>query len=161
MKCGFGNFQRKVATLYAIRKSAMLQGCRKTLYIHSCNLASLKSRDLLWQNPNEWRDDTSDHTQFIIIILQIILKAYEEYEKCVMFLEKNTPAKEIVRQAFGSSALKRGDVMRLCPTLSRASVENSLRQLVEDGYLLRNGDGRNTNYTRSQYSYFSYPIIQE
>ena len=133
-------------------------------YISLENEIAKRRRDffhLLWQDPNEWRDNTSDHTQFIIIILQIILKAYEEYEKCVMFLKKNTPAKEIVRQAFGSSALKRGDVMRLCPTLSRASVENSLRQLVEDGYLLRNGDGRNTNYTRSQYSYFSYPIIQE
>ena len=112
----------------------------------------------LWQNPNEWRDNTSDHIPFIIILLRIIKRAYEEFEKCVSLLDKKKPAKEIVRQAFGADILKRGDVMRLCPTLSRASVENSLRQLVEEGYLRRGGDGRNTHYERSQISYFIYPI---
>ena len=109
----------------------------------------------LWQNPNEWRDSISDHTSFIKLLLRIILEAYEEFEKCVSLLDNKLTAKEIVRQAFGSGTLQRGDVLRLCPTLSRASVENSLRQLVEDGYLNRIGDGRSTYYMRSQLSYFA------
>ena len=124
-------------------------------------IAKIKSDffQALWQYPNEWMDNTSNHIPFIIILLRIILKAYEEFEKCVILLDEKKSAKEIVRQAFGGNILKRGDVMRLCPTLSRASVENSLKQLVEEGYLCRGGNGRNTYYTRSQSSYFVHSII--
>lgn len=40
-------------------------------------------------------------------------------------------------------------VMELCPTISKASVENPIKQLVEQGLLLKHGNGRSTFYTRS------------
>ena len=43
----------------------------------------------------------------------------------------------------------KSEVMELCPTLSKASIENAIRQLVEQGLLVRHGTGRSTFYTRS------------
>ena len=41
------------------------------------------------------------------------------------------------------------DIMELCPTLSKASVESGIKQLVDAGQLVKQGSGRSTFYFRS------------
>ena len=43
----------------------------------------------------------------------------------------------------------KSEVMELCPTISKASVENAIKQLVDEGLIVRHGTGRSTFYTRS------------
>ena len=43
----------------------------------------------------------------------------------------------------------KSEIIELCPTLSKASVESSIKQLVEKGLLRKHGTGRSTFYTRS------------
>lgn len=41
------------------------------------------------------------------------------------------------------------ELMNICPTLSRSSVESSLRELISSGEIKRFGNGRATYYLRS------------
>ena len=40
--------------------------------------------------------------------------------------------------------------MELVPAIGKASVENSLKQLVKDGEIQRHGKGKSTFYTRNE-----------
>ena len=61
------------------------------------------------------------------------------------------PAIEMVHRTVYNKFGKftKSEVMELCPTISKASVENSIKQLVVHGLLLKHGSGRSTFYTRS------------
>ena len=37
----------------------------------------------------------------------------------------------------------------MCPSLSASTVERHLKKLVADGYIIKNGAGRNTFYAKS------------
>ncbi|WP_256447894.1 hypothetical protein [Intestinimonas sp. MSJ-38] len=41
------------------------------------------------------------------------------------------------------------DLIELCPTLGKTSVESSIKKLVEEGVLIKHGSGRATFYTRA------------
>ena len=41
------------------------------------------------------------------------------------------------------------DIMEMCPSLGRATIENALKKLVEDGSLIHHSGGRSTYYTRN------------
>lgn len=41
------------------------------------------------------------------------------------------------------------ELLELCPTISRTSVEGALRQLIKEGAIIRHGSGRATFYTRN------------
>ena len=43
----------------------------------------------------------------------------------------------------------KSEIMELVPSLSKASVENSLTQLMKDGVVDRHGKGKATFYTRA------------
>ena len=64
-------------------------------------------------------------------------------------VDEKLPAVETVRRAVYHKIGKftKSEVMELCPTLSKASIENAIKQLVEQGLLVRHGTGRSTFYT--------------
>lgn len=39
--------------------------------------------------------------------------------------------------------------MELVPSIGKASVENSLKKLVDEGFIKRHGKGKSTFYTRT------------
>ena len=41
------------------------------------------------------------------------------------------------------------DLMALCPTIEKSSVENAIKKLIEEGVLIKHGSGRAVYYTRS------------
>ena len=88
---------------------------------------------------------------FIKYLLQTILAAYRDFEERVALVDEKLPAIEMVRRTVYNKIGKftKSEVMELCPTISKASVENSIKQLVEQGLLLKHGRGRSTFYTRS------------
>ena len=43
----------------------------------------------------------------------------------------------------------KSDIMEMCPTLGKTSVESSIKKLVDNGELVKHGSGRSTFYTRS------------
>lgn len=98
-----------------------------------------------------WTDNEEDPTPFIKYLLQTLLAAYRDFEERVAMTYEKLPAIETVCLAVYNKIGKftKSEVMGLCPTLSKASVENAIKQLVEQGLLVRHGTGRSTFYTRS------------
>ena len=91
-----------------------------------------------------------DPVPFIKYLLSTILAAYRDFEDRFALVEAKRSALETVRLAAQNKIgrFTKQDIRELCPSLSLSSVEGSLRKLVEEGELKREGKGKNTFYFR-------------
>ncbi len=98
-----------------------------------------------------WHENKEDVAPFVKYMLRIILAAYRDFEERVELVSEKLPAKEIVRRTVYSKLgkLKKSDIVELCPSVGVKSIELALKQLVEEGVLIKNGSGRATFYVRS------------
>lgn len=98
-----------------------------------------------------WYESQEDPAPFIKYLLRTILAAYRDFEDRVDLVSEKLPAVEVVRRAVYGKIGKftKRDIMELCPTIGKTSVENSIKQLVDRGVLVKHGSGRSTYYTRS------------
>lgn len=95
-------------------------------------------------------EGTEDVVPFIKYILGTILSAYRDFEERFALVETKLPAIEAVRNATKNKIgrFTKQDIRELCPSLSLSSIEGSLRKLVENGELKREGAGKSTVYLR-------------
>ena len=98
-----------------------------------------------------WHENQEDPTPFIKYLLRIILAAYRDFEERIDIVGGRQNAVAIVRRAVSGRIGKftKSELLELCPTISRTSVEGALRQLVKEGAISRHGSGRATFYTRN------------
>lgn len=107
-----------------------------------------------------WHDEKNDPVPFIKYMLGVILACYREFENRVEMLSKpdengkrlvKSSALDIVRAAVESRIGKftKTEILNICPTLSRSSVEAGLRELIALGEIERFGAGKATYYLRS------------
>lgn len=106
--------------------------------------------DALEQSQHGWQEQTDDPTPFIKYILGTIISAYRDFEERVSLVEEKQPAIEIVRSAvmLKIGRFRKTDICELCPSLSAASVERSLKALCRSGEIEMQGSGRTTVYVR-------------
>lgn len=106
--------------------------------------------DTLEQSGVGWHENQEDAEPFVKYLLGIILSAYRDFEERVDLYDLKPSALDQVKRAIDMKLGKftKSDIMELCPSISRASVENSLSRLVEEKYIERHGKGRGTFYTR-------------
>lgn len=97
-----------------------------------------------------WHEGADDPVPFIKYLLSTILAAYRDFEDRFALVETKRSALETVRLAAQNKIgrFTKQDIRELCPSLSLSSVEGSLRKLVEDRELKREGKGKNTFYFR-------------
>jgi hypothetical protein len=97
-----------------------------------------------------WHDGNEDVVPFIKYLLRIILAAYKAFDNRFSIVENKLSAVEMVRKATLQKLgrFTKQDIRELCPSLSISSIEGSLRKLVEEGELRREGVGRSTKYIR-------------
>lgn len=107
--------------------------------------------DVLEQCGNGWHENENDPAPFIKYMLGIVLAAYRDFETRISLVDDKLPAIEMVRKAVFEKIGKftKSEIMELVPSLSKASVENSLTQLMKDGVVDRHGKGKATFYTRA------------
>ena len=98
-----------------------------------------------------WHEGTDDPVPFIKYLLSTILAAYRDFEDRFALVETKRSALDTVRLAAQSKIgrFTKQDIRELCPSLSLSSVEGSLRKLVEQGELKREGKGKRTFYLRT------------
>lgn len=110
-----------------------------------------KYYDVLEQSGIGWHDGRNDSTPFIKYILGIILAAYRDFETRIDIVGKKIPAIEQVRKAINEKIGKftKSEIMEFVPAIGKASVENSLKKLCEEGFIKRHGKGKATFYTRT------------
>lgn len=97
-----------------------------------------------------WYDSENDYVPFIKYLLGIVLSCYRDFEERIILVENKAPAIIMVRNAIKTKIGKftKKEINELIPSISRASIENSLKQLLEEGHIERHGKGKATFYTR-------------
>ena len=87
---------------------------------------------------------------FIKYILRIILAAYIDFEERVDYVDEKIPTIELVRNTVDSKIgrFTKSDIMELVPSVGKATIENMLKKLVEEGYIQRHGKGKATFYVK-------------
>jgi len=145
---GNGRMSRLLTTLLLYRS-----GFYVGKYI-SLEAKIVKNKDLYYEALNRsqdgWHEGNEDVVPFIKYLLGTILAAYKDFEERFEIVEGKLPAIEMVRKAINNKIGKfnKQDIRELCPSLSVSSIEGSLRKLVEDGTLRKDGKGKNTFYVR-------------
>ena len=106
--------------------------------------------DALVRSQDGWHEGCEDAVPFIKYLLSIILAAYKDFEDRFSIIETKLPAVEMVRKATQNKIgrFTKQDIRELCPSLSISSIEGSLRKLVKEGDLKREGSGKATYYLR-------------
>ena len=106
--------------------------------------------EALQASQDGWHEENDDPVPFIKYLLGTILAAYKDFEERFSLVEEKRPALETVRLATLTKIgrFTKQDIRELCPSLSISSIEGSLRALVENGELRREGSGKNTGYVR-------------
>ena len=103
----------------------------------------------LSRSSKNWIDDNNDDTPFVKYILGTILAAYRDFESRVNLVSKKMSAFEMVENAVKNKIGKftKSDIMEMCPEIGRASVENALKKLCEEGKIEMHGGGRSSYYS--------------
>lgn len=146
---GNGRMSRLLTTLLLYRSGYMVGR-----YI-SLESKIARNKDLYYDALEEcqkgWHEGNEDLSPFIKYLLGIVLAAYREFDERIALLSEKLPAIEAVRRAaYGKiGKFTKTDLMELCPSIGRASIESALKKLVETGVLVRHGGGKSTFYTRS------------
>ena len=99
-----------------------------------------------------WHEGINDPTPFVKYILGIILAAYRDFENRVSYVDEKLPSVEQVRNAVLEKIgrFTKSEIMELVPSIGKASVENALKKLTEEGFIERHGKGKATFYTRRE-----------
>ena len=107
--------------------------------------------DALAASQNGWHNGADDPVPFIKYLLGTILAAYRDFEDRFALVEVKRSALDMVRLAtqYKIGRFTKQDIRELCPSLSISSIEGSLRKLVDNGELKREGKGKNTFYYRT------------
>lgn len=105
--------------------------------------------DALAQSGLHWQENGNNPSPFINYLLSTILAAYRDLDERITLADSTLSAYDRVRSAAQNTlgAFTKGDMMEKCPALSKASIENALTRLVQEGLLKRHGKGRATYYT--------------
>ena len=145
---GNGRMSRLLTTLLLYRN-----GFYVGKYI-SLEAKIAKTKDLYYdaraRSQDGWHEGCEDAVPFIKYLLSIILAAYKDFEDRFSIVETKLSAVEMVRKATQNKIgrFTKQDIRELCPSLSISSIEGSLRKLVKEGDLKREGSGKATYYLR-------------
>jgi Fic family protein len=146
---GNGRMSRLLTTLLLYREGYVVG---KYISIES---KIAKNKDIYYsvleQCQHGWHTNEDDPTPFIKYILQIVLSAYRDFEERVDLVGEKISAVDLVRKAVNNKIGKftKTDIMEMCPTIGKTSVESSLNKLQKNGEIVKCGSGRATFYVRS------------
>ena len=98
-----------------------------------------------------WHENENSYEPFVRYYLEIMLKAYNEFENRVEHLKyrklsKPERIKAVIDNKVGRITKK--EIMELCPDISKITVERTLTELVKAGYIAKVGAGPSTAYVR-------------
>ena len=99
----------------------------------------------------EWHNTQSDYTSFVRYYLGVVLKGYNEFQDRIEHLKYRKLSKaDRVKAVFEKKLgiVKKSDIATLCPDISETTIERTLKELLEAGYIEKIGRGRATGYVK-------------
>ena len=108
--------------------------------------------DTLQASSKDWHENKNTTLPFIKYMLQVILRAYRDFEERVLTVsEKKLTKSEQVRELFNNTLgkLSKADIKKLLPDISEAMIEKALKDLITEGFIKKIGNARNTAYVKA------------
>ena len=99
----------------------------------------------------EWHNGQSDYASFVRYYLGVVLKGYNEFQERIGHLRyrklsKADRVKSVFEKRLG--VVKKSDIATLCPDISETTIERTLKELLEAGFIEKVGKGRATGYAK-------------
>ncbi len=106
--------------------------------------------EVLQDSSSGWHEGTNDYLPFVRYMLGIVIAAYREFVTRVDVLitrglSKPERVREIIRSTTGK--ITKTQIMKQCPDISQKTVERALKELMDNGEIIKIGGGRYTSYT--------------
>lgn len=147
---GNGRMSRLLTTLllcksgYSIGKYISLEKKIQQTKNEYYNVLSLSS--------SGWIKEENDDIHFIKYLLGVISSAYRDFEERAITSNEKLTSKDMVIKAIETKIgrFTKNDIFEICPKIGRATIENKLKELVDEGLIERHGSGRTTFYTRKK-----------
>ena len=100
----------------------------------------------------DWHGNINDYAPFVRYYLGIVLKAYNEFEERMSYMQhrrlsKPDRIKDVIDRKIGIITKK--DIIKACPDISNVTIERTLASLTKSGYLAKTGGGRSTAYGKT------------
>ena len=141
----------RLLTLLLLYRSGYIVG----KYI-SIEMLVEKSKETYYEALREssagWHDNENNYEPFVRYYLGIILKAYKEFQKRVEHLQYRSLSKaERVKAVFDKKMgkLTKADIAAYCPDISETTIERTLKELLDAGYIEKVGRARATGYIKN------------
>lgn len=109
--------------------------------------------DVLQEIDYGWHEEENDTTPFIKYMLQMILASYIEFEDRVRIMDDTgvkSSSYDIVKAYIANKLGKftASDILANCPGVGRSSVFNALKKLIDEGFIEKHGERKNTFYVK-------------
>lgn len=107
--------------------------------------------EALQTSSSGWHDNKSDYTPFVKYYLGIVLKACKEFQSRIEHLKHRKLSKaDRVKAVFEKKlgVIRKSDIAALCPDISETTIERTLKELLEAGFIEKVGKGRATGYAK-------------
>lgn len=111
--------------------------------------------EALQLSDQNWHKNKNDPMPFVKYMLGVILNCYRQFEDRIEIANQNgikSSAYDIVKLYVDNNLGKftKNNVLVSCPSIKSSSVEASLKKLVDEGYIVKQGKGKNTFYYKKQ-----------
>ena len=106
--------------------------------------------EALQESSDRWHEGNNDYLPFVRYLLGIVLAAYREFSSraevlITKGLSKSGRVREIIQNTTGK--ITKAQIMSQCPDISQKTVERALKELLDNGEIIKIGGGRYTSYT--------------
>lgn len=100
-----------------------------------------------------WHEGINDYVPFVNYYLGIMLKGYKEFQDRVEHLNDRRLSKaDRVKTVFDKKLgiIRKSDIAAFCPDISETTIERTLKELLESGYIEKTGKARATGYIKKE-----------
>lgn len=108
--------------------------------------------EVLQESSGAWHESESDYLPFLKYYLGITIKAYKEFQDRVAHLQHRSYSKaDRIKNVFDKKIGKitKAEIISLCPDISQTTVERTLSELIQSGYIEKIGQGKATGYKKT------------
>ncbi len=103
----------------------------------------------LYDSSIDWHENKNDYKPFVRYFLGTLLSAYRDFENRINILSNKSLSKpqrieELIKQTLGK--LSKSEIAEKCPDISITSIERTLKDLLDQGKIIKIGKARATSY---------------
>lgn len=109
--------------------------------------------ETLQDSSYSWHESANDYIPFIKYYLGVMLKGYKEFQDRVEHLNYRKQSKaDRVKAVFDKrlGIIRKADIAAFCPDISETTIERTLKEMLESGYIEKVGKARATGYVRKE-----------